>query len=185
MAQRTLDREDWIDAGLTALEAGGTEAVAALPLARALGVTRGSFYWHFASREELLEAVVARWERDHSDAVLDALESITDPWERLRALCERAASKPPSLFIRLLEATDREPAAREAIQRSSERRLAVIGRACRETGMTPAVARRHALLMYSAYVGLARLLDEEPGRMTPRERAAYARHLVVTLVPSE
>ena len=47
VADRRLDREDWIAAGLGALERGGVEAVAVVPLARELGVTRGSFYWHF------------------------------------------------------------------------------------------------------------------------------------------
>jgi AcrR family transcriptional regulator len=91
-----LDREAWIAAGLSALEEGGVPAVSAAAIAKALGVTRGSFYWHFSSREELLQAVLERWERDHSDAVLDNLERIGDPHERLRLLIAAATSSAPS-----------------------------------------------------------------------------------------
>ncbi len=87
---RRLDRDDWVAAGLAALERGGVEAVAIVPLARELGVTRGSFYWHFASRDELLGAVLERWEHEHCDAVLDALARIADPRARLSAMLERA-----------------------------------------------------------------------------------------------
>ena len=182
MTAAQLDRDAWITAGLEALERGGAAAVAVVPLARELGVTRGSFYWHFGSRDELLAAVLARWERDHSDAVLDALEQIADPRERLRALFDRSGSKPASYFVRLLDAAGTEPLVRATLDRSAERRLSVIARACRQTGMTPAQARRHALLCYAAYVGLAQLArDAQPA--PARERAAFARHLAATLIP--
>lgn len=52
----------WIDAGYELLLDGGVEAVKVMPLAKALGLSRTSFYWHFPDREALLEAIVARWE---------------------------------------------------------------------------------------------------------------------------
>lgn len=58
----SLGREAWIAAGLAALSSGGVEAVRVEVLARALHVTKGSFYWHFADRRELLDAIVAHWE---------------------------------------------------------------------------------------------------------------------------
>ena len=177
-----LDRDAWIDAGLQALERGGAEAVAVVPLARELGVTRGSFYWHFGSRDELLAAVLERWERVHSDEVLVAAEAIADPRERLRALFGRAGSKAPSIFVRLLDAAEREPLVRATLERTQARRLEVIARACREAGMTPAAARHRALLCYAAYVGLARL-GSGGGAPSARERAAFSRHLTETLVP--
>jgi AcrR family transcriptional regulator len=54
MPQKRLTRQDWIDAALEALETGGVPAVAVEPLASRLGVTKGSFYWHFKDRNELL-----------------------------------------------------------------------------------------------------------------------------------
>ncbi len=183
MSPQRLERDDWTRAGLDALERGGVEAVAVVPIARSLGVTRGSFYWHFESRDELLAGVLERWERLSTDEVLDALEAITDPRERLRALLARAADKAPSIFVRLLDAAEREPLVHATLERTQKRRLDVLTRACREAGLTPAEARRRALLCYAAYIGLARLIGDDDRAITPRERAAFSRHLAATLVP--
>ena len=51
-------RGGWIDAGLRALAAGGPDAARIEPLARALGVTRRGFYWHFADRRALLDEML-------------------------------------------------------------------------------------------------------------------------------
>src|SRR3954466_3815006 len=102
----TLDRERWEQAALDALERGGLAAVAVEPLARELGVTKGSFYWHFDNRQELIDAALALWVRVHVDGPLHAWAAVEDPRERLMALIGRAGAKPPSIFIRLLDATD-------------------------------------------------------------------------------
>ncbi len=173
----------WIVAGIEALEEGGTEAVSASALAKRLGVTRGSFYWHFDSRDELLQAVLDRWERDHSDAVLAALAAVPDPRERLRLLVDAATSKPPSLFIRLLEAQTREPAAATVLNRSRARRVDFLAQAYRELGLRPAAARRRALAVYAAYVGIAQLVSADEGLLAGRERSAFARELAAMVVP--
>ena len=184
MSPERLDREAWVRAGLDALEEGGTAAVSAAALARALGVTRGSFYWHFDSRDELLRAVLETWEREHSDAVLDALAAVADPRERLRLLLGAATSKPPSLFIRLLEAQGAEPAAAEVLARSRERRVDFLAKAFRDCGVTPAAARRRALAAYAMYVGLAQLVSgDEELAAADRERRALARELAAMVVP--
>lgn len=68
-------RSKWIDAGLQALAAGGPDAVRIEPLAKALGVTRGGFYWHFADRRALLEEMLDAWERASVDEVIARVES--------------------------------------------------------------------------------------------------------------
>jgi len=183
VADHRLDREDWIAAGLDALEAGGAEAVAVVPLARALGVTRGSFYWHFASRDELLAAVLERWEDEHSAQTLRAVAQIADPRERLREILGRAVLKPPSYFARLLDAADREPLVAETLERSGKARLATLAKAYRECGRPAPEARRSALLAYAAYIGLARMPLTGPGSLSARERRALADHVVATFVP--
>lgn len=67
-------RSTWIAEGLRALGAGGPDAVRIEPLARALGVTRGGFYWHFTDRDALLDALLDEWERSSIDEVLDRVE---------------------------------------------------------------------------------------------------------------
>ncbi len=57
-----LNRDDWLDAAFKAVVDGGFDAVRVLVLADRLGVTRGSFYWHFADHAELISALLARWQ---------------------------------------------------------------------------------------------------------------------------
>ena len=61
-AQATrLTRDDWLDAAFNAVVEGGFDKVRVLVLAETLGVTRGSFYWHFTDHAELVSALLARW----------------------------------------------------------------------------------------------------------------------------
>jgi AcrR family transcriptional regulator len=177
---KSLDRERWEQAALDALEEGGLAAVAVEPLARRLGVTKGSFYWHFKDRRALLDATVARWERLHVDAPLERLASIEDPRKRLLGLLAAAGGKPPSIFIRMLDAVD-DPAVAAAVARAAERRVAFLEQAFRELGLTRARARRQALFAYSAYVGRAHLGRHAPAVLGDGQ--ALARHIAEQLIP--
>jgi AcrR family transcriptional regulator len=78
-------RRTWIEAGLRALATGGPDAVRIEPLADALGVSRGGFYWHFDNRKALLEEMLDSWERASIDEVLERVEHEGgDPRSRLR-----------------------------------------------------------------------------------------------------
>ena len=83
-------RSKWIEQGLQALAAGGPDAVRIEPLAQALGVTRGGFYWHFQDRNALLAEMLDRWERATTEEVADRLEreggDVRDKLQRLLAL---------------------------------------------------------------------------------------------------
>src|SRR3546814_19576689 len=79
-----LGAEDWAQAALDLIAENGVAAVAVEPLARRLGVTKGSFYWHFPSRDALLKAALERWESVEQEAVFGTLETIPAPRERLR-----------------------------------------------------------------------------------------------------
>ena len=71
MALTRTPRSSWIHEGLRALAAGGPDAVRIEPLARALGVTKGGFYWHFADRRALLDEMLDAWERAGVDEVIE------------------------------------------------------------------------------------------------------------------
>jgi AcrR family transcriptional regulator len=57
-----LQPEDWIQAAFSQLSSHGVETVRVEILARNLGATKGSFYWHFKDREELLARMLFHWE---------------------------------------------------------------------------------------------------------------------------
>jgi AcrR family transcriptional regulator len=80
-------RNRWIEEGLSALGAGGPDAVRIEVLAQALGVSKGGFYWHFKDRRALLEEMLDAWERTWVDEVIEAVEAEDgDARARLRRL---------------------------------------------------------------------------------------------------
>jgi AcrR family transcriptional regulator len=74
MAAARKSRESWIEAGMQALADGGPEAVRVELLARSLGLTKGSFYWHFKDRQALLDELLEVWERRMLDEVVEEVE---------------------------------------------------------------------------------------------------------------
>src|ERR687897_1250083 len=102
MALTRTPRSGWIDEGLRALAAGGPDAVRVEPLARALGVTKGGFYWHFDGRRALLEEMLDAWERVSVDEVIERVEGEGgDARARLRRVSAIAASSDEPLRIDL------------------------------------------------------------------------------------
>lgn len=81
-----LDREAWIAAAFEEVVRGGFSQVRVLPLSTLLGVTRGSFYWHFKDHEELVDAVIDRW-RDGQIGFLNT--RVAEPEEPPAAYLER------------------------------------------------------------------------------------------------
>jgi AcrR family transcriptional regulator len=95
-------RSTWIEQGLRALAAGGSDAVRIDSLAQALGVTRGGFYWHFDDRRALLEEILDTWERRSVDEVIERVESEGgDTRAKLRRLSALVAASDEPLRIDL------------------------------------------------------------------------------------
>src|SRR5690606_8602013 len=103
-----LSAGDWAEAALDLIAEQGVSALAVEPLARRLGVTKGSFYWHFPSRDALLQAALERWEAYEEQDVFGKLEAVPDPRDRLRALFQMVAREFKShiVYSALLKAPD-------------------------------------------------------------------------------
>lgn len=88
-----LTRDDWLDAAFGAVVDGGFDKARVLMIAETLGVTRGSFYWHFTDHADLIAALLARW-RDRELALDEQLRSdahsTADPKADLEQLLEVA-----------------------------------------------------------------------------------------------
>jgi AcrR family transcriptional regulator len=84
---KDLDRNDWLKAARLALLTGGVEAVRVEKLARNLSVTKGSFYWHFKDREELLALLLREWEEELQKDIIPRLKGRRGP-EALRLLLQ-------------------------------------------------------------------------------------------------
>ncbi|MGG7570548.1 TetR/AcrR family transcriptional regulator [Streptomyces sirii] len=183
-ARRRLTALDWADAALAAMGEGGLAAVAVEPLAARLGTTKGSFYWHFANRDALVEAALRRWEELGTEAVIGEVEAEPDPVERLRRLLRRAtdsAAEDP-LEVSLL-ATAAQPRVAAALARVTERRIGYVASLFTELGFPEDEARRRGLLAYTAYLGHTQLGHAVPRSLpagTARDR--YLDAVIDTLV---
>jgi len=184
---RSLTRDDWLTAALDALLHEGPAAVAVQPLARRLAATKGSFYWHFASRDELLRETLQRWEVVATDDVIAAVEASSQPAaEKARALFAQvtASSARHPGQLSLLAAAATHPDVAAAIERSTQRRVEYVAKLLREVGLRPAVAQRRAILAYATYLGHAQLVRTSPDVLpdTQRSRRALVDEMAAVLI---
>ena len=178
-----LSREDWIEAALQALADGGPREVAVERLAARLGATKGSFYWHFADRGELISEALATWEREATDALIEELGEVADPVERLQAgmIAGTELEEEEHPDVRLLPSAS-DPVVGDVVRRVQRKRLDFLAEVFRDAGFPPAESRLRARLAYSLYLGwFMQRLVEGSERATPRERAAYQRRAIEIL----
>jgi AcrR family transcriptional regulator len=126
MAITRTPPSSWIEEGLRALAAGGPDAVRIEPLAQALGVSKGGFYWHFDDRRALLEAMLDTWERVGVDEVIERLESERgDARAKLRHLFVLGGSSGEVLRIDLAvrDWARRDPPVAARLRRVDNRRM--------------------------------------------------------------
>jgi AcrR family transcriptional regulator len=150
-----LSRDHWTDAALAALASDGIDAVRVERLARRLEVTKGSFYWHFKDRSELLDAMLARWEQLATQGIIDQADRLTgSPAERLRSLLELVlAARVMDLEIALRAWGRNEKRVARALRQVDRRRLAYNQRLLEELGFEPAEAAARAFLAYGMLFG--------------------------------
>jgi AcrR family transcriptional regulator len=173
-----LTAQDWADAALAAIREGGVAAVAVEPLAARLGTTKGSFYWHFANRDALVEAALDRWEQISTEGTISEIEAEPDPAERIRRLfAEAVASATADPLEVALLATATHPQVAAAMRRVTERRVAYLGRLFADLGFPEPEARRRALLAYTVYLGHAQLGHAVPSVLPPEEGGEFRAYL--------
>jgi len=179
----TLTASDWAEAALQLIAEKGLGALTISALAGRLGATKGSFYWHFTGRDELLAAALARWERSVGE-IIRGLDAVPDHRRRLELILD-AASQPPrsrSLYAALAEAAE-DPMVRKVLQRVASLRIDYLEVCYRGLGLAAASARAHAVLAYAAYRGLLQLAHEAPGSL-PAEWGSYAALNRQTFLPA-
>src|SRR5260221_506109 len=87
-----LSARDWLDQGLKALAASGHAALKAEPLAKAMGVSRGSFYWHFADIGAFHAAILKQWREGAAEQIIANVEAAPKQENPLPVLLRQAFS---------------------------------------------------------------------------------------------
>jgi AcrR family transcriptional regulator len=164
VARQRLGRADWIQAALDALACGGVAAVRVEVLAKGLAVTRGSFYWHFADRDSLLTAALEEWERTTTTEVIERLEKVATPPDRLRAIFATAyfTQQSANRIEPALAAEADHPIIAPVLRRVTAARLSFLTELFADLGLDPDTARQRALYSYSAFLGWLQLRRTMP-----------------------
>jgi AcrR family transcriptional regulator len=170
----TLTAADWAEAALQLIAEAGLGALTVDALAARLGVTKGSFYWHFKGRSELLAAALGRWEQRATAEAITGLSAVTDARQRLYLMLHAATQAPRSrsLYAALAEAAD-DPIVRRVLNRVASARIEYLETCYRELGLAPPQAKAKAVFAYAAYRGLLQLAHEAPA-VLPTDWSSYA-----------
>ena len=154
-----LGRQDWINAGFRALVARGPEGLRVEPIARELGTTKGSFYWHFKDLNDLQLSMLQYWEEAATHRIIARMETIPQGLPRLLALAEAVnmpheAQGGPGAETAIRGWGRAFPPAAEAVARIDAQRLAFLRDCIADLAVSdpdlPA-------LIYAAHLGLEQL----------------------------
>jgi AcrR family transcriptional regulator len=181
----TLSAGDWERAALELISEQGVQALAIEPLARRMGITKGSFYWHFSSRESLLEQSLMRWEEHDSRNLSVSLGEIDNPRDRLISFFRRVGKEKLTheVYSELCAAAG-HPQVAPVLERVAERRMKHLSAAFGEMGMKADRARNQARLIYSVYLGFLQLQRQhQTPSLSSEEFDAYVEHVINTLIP--
>jgi AcrR family transcriptional regulator len=154
-------RHDWIRAGLRRLARHAIDGVRVEVLAKDLGVTKGSFYWHFSDRAELLEALLEEWAETATEAVIALAEAAgSDPHRRRERLTVIATEGfDADLESALRDWGRHDAAAGRVLAEIDRRRLDYLRQLLRESGFEAAETEARAFLMYAVVLANHQIPD--------------------------
>lgn len=164
-----LTDADWVDAATDILVNENVRGIRIETLCNRLGVTKGSFYWHFKGRPDLLAALLRTWRQRMTTNIIDRLTQRSgDATTRLTSLFGLTSRPKSEAFARIEESVRdwgrRDAQARDAVRAADETRLAYFEGLLVAHGLAPELARQRAYIAYAIMMGdsvLRQTLDTE------------------------
>jgi AcrR family transcriptional regulator len=170
-----LSAKDWLDQGLKALAQRGFTALKAEPLARAMGVSRGSFYWHFADIGAFHAAMLKHWREVAAEQVIAGLEAAAgNDGNPLWLLLNGTFSSKQTLEKAVRSWATADPRARSAVQAIDRRRIDYVEHMLRQAGVKAEAASARAQILYWAFLGY--VLSDQP--LPPAKQTAVIDELL-------
>ena len=176
---RKLTRNDWLVAALDALVRAGTEGIHVEPLAASLGVTKGSFYWHFEDLQDLLSSVIDYWTTRMLGAVRNHGALTDPPGDNLLQVMEDIAREDRGRYeapMRTWAKSDEH--AEQAVTRVDEARLEWTTGLFTEMGFSPEQAEIRGRMMVLYEYGEAQF--SLPASLEQRLVWVKLRHEILT-----
>jgi AcrR family transcriptional regulator len=149
-----LGRQDWLTISIQTLIEKGIEAVKIDPLAKLLKVTRGSFYWHFKSRDDLLVEILREWETRNTKSVIAQIEELdSSPNSKLLSLLEIAAQDDNRLEKAIRTWSVNDSRVEAVINQVDRQRLDYLQKLFLQLGFPEIDAKVRAQIVYSVRLG--------------------------------
>jgi AcrR family transcriptional regulator len=188
-APRTsLTPDSWIEAATGLLVDQGIDSVRVDVLAKLLGVTRGSFYWHFKDRDDLLMSVLKAWRDAATEQLIDRFErKHADPKVLVTELMSlpfrgRSARRAARIELAIRAWARHDDTARQALDDVDSRRIAYIAQCFTALGFSIPEARARGFALYAWEVGESMLIRQDSDSQKA-ERAALLEQLLLMPVP--
>ncbi len=178
--KKKLSRSDWLEAALQALAKQGPESLKILPLAASMGASRGSLYWHFRDRQDLLDGVLNHWETELTDTVIALEKSAGDDAEKCLlnvlndVLLHDKGRYEPAIRAWALH----DPHAAKTVRCVDRKRIAFITTLFRKMGFGPQESEARGRLACVYLIGDAMVLAREP--RAKLQKNIRARHRILT-----
>ena len=169
-----LSVKDWLDLGLKTLTAQNFTALKAEPLAKAMGVSRGSFYWHFADIDAYRAALLTHWREVAAEQVITDLADHRQDEPPLHRLLRRSFGERLTLERAVRSWAASDPLARKAVEAIDRRRLSYVEDQLEQAGLPRDVAQPRAQILYWAFLGFA--LSDKP--LTKARQGAVLAELI-------
>lgn len=172
---KRLTREDWVRSAFELLLTTGIEGVKIVPLAKKLGVTSGSFYWHFSNRRELHNALLDYWEREMTDAAIVTANAYEGtPLERIFNLMVQVMETGMARYdLAIWHWAQTDESVQVIFQRTLEKRFAFTAWMFKEAGFTRAQAEIRSRMMVVYMMGESTLVPGTPDKRKRQLRKEF------------
>ncbi|CCE00806.1 TetR/AcrR family transcriptional regulator [Bradyrhizobium sp. STM 3809] len=150
-----LSAKDWLDQGLRILASRGFTALKAEPMAKAMGVSRGSFYWHFADVAAFHAELLKHWREIAAERIITGVEASAGAEPAIAVLLRRSFTIRAALERAVRSWAASDAAALAAVQAIDKRRLGYVRGLLVAEGLAPDVATARAQVLYWAFLGYA------------------------------
>lgn len=176
---KRLGREDWIRGGLELLGTSGIEKVKIVPLAEKLGVTSGSFYWHFTNRRQLYNELLEYWEREMTDKAIEQAKHFAGPpKERILLLMEQVMATGMARYdLAIWHWSQSDATVQTVFLRTLDKRFAFAAWMFRQAGFSKIQAETRGRMMVVYMMGESTLIPDAPGK---RKRRLKLKHEILT-----
>lgn len=185
-AKVQLTPADWIEAATAVLIDKSVDAVRVDVLAKGLNVTRGSFYWHFKDRMDLLQQLLKTWRDAATEQLIKRFEQHNKPpaglLSEILSLPFRgeAAFRSASIELAIRAWARRDDMARQVVNEVDAQRLNYVSQCFTALGFTTQEAGTRAFLLYSYVISESLLRDQGSLAQRKKRRTMIERMLLAT-----